>query len=202
MLSGALYCGIIAQDVCLPNFNITYICDNNDFIRNCEDRLTYNNPFPNTTLCPEFDLIDKIYQVNKKYNIQPYFQWIKGHQDDTTDYEDISTDAKLNIEADRMAKEYNREQGRIQLDPDDDMVPSNTAALFIKGSMVTSRYYDCLVETYSEMRYMSYLQRRFVWHEDTIQSIAWKSFKDAINIIDRPVVITKLSNRILAVNLI
>ena len=151
ILLGALCCGIIAKDVHLPNFNITYICNNNDLIGNCEDHLTYNNPFPNTTLRPEFDLIDKIYQVNKRYNIQPYFQWIKGHQDDLTEYEDLSTDAKLNIEADRMAKEFNREQGRIQLDPDDDMVPSNTAALIIKVSMVTSRYYDRLVETYSEM---------------------------------------------------
>ena len=98
-----------------------------------------------------------------------------------TEYEDLSIDAKLNIEADRMAKEYNCKQGKIQLDPDDNIVPSNTAALIIKGSMVTSRYYDRLVETYSEMRYMSYLQRRFVWHEETLQSIAWKSFTDAIN---------------------
>ena len=58
-LSNLLFCSISTTS--LPNFNITYICDNNDLICNCEDRLTYNKPFPNATLCPEFDLIDEIY---------------------------------------------------------------------------------------------------------------------------------------------
>ena len=202
MLSGALCCGIIADEICNPDFQITYICDNNELIRNCEDRLTYNIPFPNTTLRPKFDLIEEIYQVNKKHEIRPSFQWIKGHQDDLQEYDDLTFEAILNIAADKRAKEFNNEKGRIQLDPEEDMVPSNTAALIIQGSMVSSNYYDRLVETYSELRYMTYLQRRFAWNDDTLRSIAWKSFKNAIANIDRTVVITKLTNRILAVNYI
>ena len=194
MLSGALCCGIIAHEICHPNFQITYICDNNDLIQNCEDRLEYNIPFPNTTLCPEFDLIEEIYQTNKTYQIRPYFQWVKGHQDDDmTEYDDLTIDAKLNIGADKMAKEFNNEKGRIKLDPNEEMVPSNTAALIIQGSLVTSNYYERLVETYTEMRYWKYVQRRFLWSIETMESIAWKSFKNAIKHIDRPVLITNNS---------
>ena len=74
MLSGALGCSIMAKEICHPNFQITYICDNQDLIRNCEDRLTYNMPFPNTTLRPEFDLIEEIYQTNKIHQIHSSFQ--------------------------------------------------------------------------------------------------------------------------------
>ena len=116
--------------------------------------------------------------------------------------DDLSTDAVLNIEADKMAKEFNNEKGRIKLDPDEELVPSNSAALIIKGSLVTSNYEDRLVETFTEMRYMKYLQRRFLWSIETLESIAWKSFENAIKNIDSSVLITKISNRILAVNYI
>ena len=82
------------------------------------------------------------------------------------------------------------------------MVPSNNAALIIHGAHVTSNYYNRLIETYTEMNYMSYLCKRFGWKRDVIQDIAWKSLKLAIKKIERPVVMTKLLNRILAVNYI
>merc|ERR1712086_397129 len=61
-------------------------------------------------------------------------------------------------------------------------------------------YYNRLLESYSEMQYIEYLQQRFAWHTEVIEDIAWKSFTSAINRIERKVVLTKLVNRILAVN--
>ena len=151
MLSGALCCGIILSETMNIEFRIKYVCDNNELIRNCEDRLTYDTPFPNTTLRPEFDLIEEIYQTNKKYKIRSSFEWVKGHQDDYEDEADLSLHATLNVEADRRAKEWNRENGRVNLYPKQALVQSNTAALIIHGSLVTSKYYDRLLEKYSEM---------------------------------------------------
>lgn len=73
MLLGAICCKIIANEICHPNFQITYIRNNNDLIRNGEDCLKYNIPFPNTTRRPEFNSIEEIYQTNKNYQIRPYF---------------------------------------------------------------------------------------------------------------------------------
>ena len=161
MLSGAICLGIIANEICHSNFQITYICDNQDLIRNCEDRLTYNKPFPNTTLRPEFDLIKEIYQTNKNHQIRASFHWEKGHQDDDIEgsIDELSTEVILNIDADQMAKDFNKEKGRIKLDPDEELVPSNSAALIIQGSLVSSNYDTRLIEAYTEMRYMKYLQR-------------------------------------------
>lgn len=202
MLSASICLGIIANEICHSNLQITYICDNQDLIRNCEDRLSYNKPFTNTTLRPEFDLVEEIYQTNKKHQIRASFHLEKGHQDDNIEgsIDEISTEAILNINADQMAKDFNNEKGRIKLDPDEELVPSNSAALIIQGALVSSNYDNRLIEAYTEMRYMKYLQRQFHWSIETLESIAWKSFQNAIKRVDREVLTTKISNRILAVN--
>ena len=200
MLSGALFCGIVSDDIILPEFRIKYICDNKNLIDNCIERLEYTLPFPNTYLLSEFDLIEEIYQTNKKYNISSSFLWIKGHQDDTTDEEDLPIEATLNIAADKLAKDWNEEHGRVRLDPKSLLVPANSASLLIQGSLVTSHYYKRLNDAYTLPRYHRYLQDRFKWNDSTIQDIAWKCLKNSIIQVKRPVLTTKISNRILAVN--
>ena len=142
-------------------------------------------------LRPEFDLIEEIYQTNKSRNITASYTWVKGHQDDLIEHDDLSLEARLNINADLQAKDWNNEYGRILVDPSNELVPSNSAALFINKSMVTSKYYDRLLNTYTEMQYMKYLQYRFEWSDEIIQSIAWKSFKSGIKSVNRPVITGK-----------
>ena len=111
----------------------------------------YNIPYPNTTLRPEFDLIEEIYQTNKHSHIQASYQWVKGHQDDLILYDDLSIPAQLNIEADRLAKEWNNERGQCNTAPISTLVPLNTAALLIKNEMITSDYNTRLLHAYTEM---------------------------------------------------
>ena len=100
MLSVALCYEIIADELAMPNFKITYICDNNTLIRHCKERLGFDVPFPNTTLRPEYDLIEEIYQTNKYHCISPRFEWVKGHRDDHELYDDLDLHSQLNIKAD------------------------------------------------------------------------------------------------------
>ena len=160
MLSGSLCCSILADELKLPasKFRIRYICDNSSLINNCIDRLTYTVPFPNTTLRSEFDLIEEIYQTNKQHGIISQFEWQKGHLDDEIEEEELPLIAQLNVNADTIAKEWTKEKGEIFIDSFDDLVPSNTAALIIEGSHVTSNYYNRLLESYSEGKYIEYLQ--------------------------------------------
>ena len=77
--------------------------------------------------------------------------------------------ARLNVEVDSSAKAWTAEHGTISLDSADDLVPSNNSALIIHGAHVTSNYYNRLIETFTEMNYMTYLCRRFGWKRDVIQ---------------------------------
>jgi len=69
--------------------------------------------------------------------------------------------------------------------------------LAIRGVSVTSNYRKQLIRAYVEPEYMQYLQYRFGWSDTTISSIAWKSFKLAVNRIRRDVLITKVCNDLL-----
>merc|ERR1712078_58097 len=186
-----------SDDITISEFPIKYICDNKNLIDNCIERFQYTIPFPNTYLLPEFDLIDEIFQTNKNHHITPSFFWIKGHQDDLTNEEELQLEAKLNIEADHFAKAWNNNHGTIKTDLMTIMVPSNSAALFIQGSLISSKYYKRLNEAYTLPRYHSYLQMRFKWNALIINNIAWECFYSVINKINCPVLMTKISNMIL-----
>ena len=69
--------------------------------------------------------------------------------------------------------------------------------LAIRGVSVTSNYRKQLIQAYVEPEYMQYLQYRFGWSDTTISSIAWMSFKLAVNRIRRDVLVTKVCNDLL-----
>eukprot|EP00957_Ditylum_brightwellii_P054938 4163565-Ditylum_brightwellii.AAC.1 len=50
----------------------------------------------------EIDVIKEIHRIQKEgINIAP--QWIKSHQDDSSNYEDLCIPAQLNCDADKCA---------------------------------------------------------------------------------------------------
>ena len=54
------------------------------------------------TLISEFDLTKKIYQTHQDFRIRPKFNYIKGHQDNQIEYENLLLIAQLlNVEVDK-----------------------------------------------------------------------------------------------------
>ena len=81
--------------------------------------------------------------------------------------------------------------------------PSSQATLIIQNQAVTNKYRHHLICTYTEPRYIEYLQEKNGWSDNTVQVIAWKSLSLGITRINCPVIVSKICNRILptAVNL-
>ena len=77
-------------------------------INKSKEHANYTDPYPNNTLSSEFDITEQIYQTNKTYKIDASFQHVYGHQD-TKSRGEMSMEAKLNVEADRLAGEYQDE---------------------------------------------------------------------------------------------
>jgi hypothetical protein len=71
------------------------------------------------------------------------------------------------------------------------------AMLDIKGVSITSNLFHHLVREYIRATYLDYIQSKEEWDDDTVASIAWKSFLLAITRINKEVVITKLCKGIL-----
>ena len=87
------------------DIKIVYVSDNLHLINTSKEHKNYKNPYPNNTLSSEFDITEQIYQTNKSYKIDASFHHVYGHQD-TKSRGEMSMEAKLNIEADRLAGEY------------------------------------------------------------------------------------------------
>ena len=74
-----------------------------------------------------------------------------------------------NVEADRLAGEYQDEFGAYS--PTTHMYSSSPAVLEIDGMTITSNVRHHLIKAYAEPRYMQYLQKQNKWNQQTVQEI-------------------------------
>jgi hypothetical protein len=155
----------------------------------------YHEPFPNETLRSEFDITEQIYNTQSACKIKPIYVWVKGHQDDDKQYDDLSLEAQLNIDADELAGVFQQQSGKSR--PIVNMLPSCPALLLIRGISVTSNYRKQLIRASVEPTYIQYLQYKFGWSDEVVLAIAWKSLSLAIPRIKRDVIITKICNDLL-----
>jgi hypothetical protein len=111
------------------------ICDNKGLLIRIRkaSHLTYTTP--NVTLGAEWDVESVILTIYKELGIQFDFVHVKSHQDDETLVTRLSLDLRLNVEADRLATKYMKED--TQRRPLVDLFPSAQAQLIIKQSLVT-----------------------------------------------------------------
>ena len=108
------------------NIKIVYVSDNLELIKRSKEHMNYKKTYPNDTLSSEFDITEQIYLTNQTYQISASFQHVYGHQD-TRSRGKMSTEAKLNVEADRLAGLYQDELGNYS--PITHMYPSSPAVL-------------------------------------------------------------------------
>ena len=124
------------------------------------------------------------------------FHWVRGHQDRNKEVEELPIEAQLNIGADALADKW-QEEYYGDYHPIPYAYPACPAQLNINEHCVTSQYRHQLIRAYTEPRYIGYLQYRFRWSDETVQSIAWKSLSLAINRINNPLIMTKICNALL-----
>ena len=117
-----------------------------------------------------------------------------GHQD-TRSRGSMSTEAKLNVEAGRLAGLYQDELGAYSLITH--MYSSSSAVLEINSMTITINVRHQLINAYSELRYIQYLQQKYEWKNKTVKYIAWKCLNLGLQRIDREVMLVKICNGLL-----
>ena len=194
MLSISLFIALMAKYSNRTNIKIVYVSDNLELIKRNREHLKYNNPYPNDTLSSEFDITEQIYLTNQTYQIEASFQHVYGHQD-TRSRGEMSTEAKLNVEADRLAGLYQDELGKYS--PITHMYPSSPAVLEINGMTITSNIRHRLIQAYAEPKYIRCLQDKYEWNNKTVHDIAWKCLNLGLKRINREVILVKICNDLL-----
>ena len=130
MLSVSLFFALVKTYFELESVTVKFVSDNLELINRGNAHLSYDYPYPNTTLKSEFDLTKQIYRTHQAYNINSTFHHVKNHQDKTTKFKKLPLFAQLNIEADALAGLYQKEQGRYL--PSVVLLPSCPAVLNIR----------------------------------------------------------------------
>jgi hypothetical protein len=194
MLAATMFMTLVGIYTNRKDIRLVRLSDNEELINRCNAHQSYKYPYPNATTKGEFDVVEEITRSSEQYSIGGTFKWVKGHQDDDKNAE-LSIEALLNIEADALAGNYQdrNQQDRLSVT----MLPSCPAMLDIHGVSITSKVFHNLVDAYTRPLYLSCVQKKFEWDDNTVQMIAWDSLSLALNRIDRPVLTTKISNDLL-----
>jgi hypothetical protein len=89
-----------------PSWSFHFVSDNLGLIRRIIQLSRYSEHFPNVTLQPDWDIIREIQLAIRDLRRPSTFAYVKGHQDDHHAYEDLSLEARLNVDADSLAGSF------------------------------------------------------------------------------------------------
>jgi hypothetical protein len=112
-------------------------------------------------------------------------RWVKGHQDRYLAYNKLSTQAKMNMRADKLAEEYQaNNQGPTRSaalsKSNTEPIPGQCIQLIVNGFAVTQSHAKWIRYQITGYDMREYLQERHDWDDPTWDTIDWHGFEKAI----------------------
>lgn len=110
------------------------LCDNLSLVR-CIQRILLGQTYPRMFLRSDSDVILQIAHEVKwlqSVKINIILEHVKGHQDDTVEYSNLSRESQLNVDADSYATNYIREGLMISYEE----MPANPISLFVNDQIM------------------------------------------------------------------
>ena len=156
------------------------ISDNKGMITSLQDRTQYTTVYPNTTLRPDWDLLEEIYQTYRETTLpNQEFQWVQGHQD-RENQRKLSIEATFNIRADQLAGEvHNSPQSTPQQHSNTPLMHHTKCILYIGREAHHSHYSHNIRRAAATPAYQDYLKKRQGWTKATYNDVDWESFQAA-----------------------
>jgi hypothetical protein len=149
-------------------------------------------------LSPEWDLVVGIQHLLEEMPGLT-LEHIKGHQDSHRDYGRLSLLAQLNVDADAIAYQYQRDHGSHR--PNVALTSWAGAHLAFPTGTVTSHYESVLRYRATAEPQRNHLRERNKWSPAVLNTINWKSHGTSIrNRMKRRTHVIKLVNGILPTN--
>ena len=177
-LAGALFCSELYRFTHrpLPQLHIHAVADNQGMIRSLNDRMSYNKVYPNSTLRPDWDLLEEIITQYKSIPAQSVtFHWEKGHQDTMSSDRELTPQARFNIHSDALAAKYTREHG-MSLTPETPRYPTTRCTLLLHGATITGNYRQNLRLAEAEPALFEYLISKHGWTDKVCDDVDWDAF--------------------------
>jgi hypothetical protein len=164
---------------CIPTWSYDYMADNQGLLTAILQDSQYSEPFPNTTLEPDWDIRNEIKATLKLIGRPTTFTHVKGHQDEGQSVASLDLPAQLNVEADREANAFRAAYPQHR--PRVPRLGHNRAQLHIRGSTINGKYHREIRLAKSEGPLRAYIMQKYSWTETHMALIDWRALTQALN---------------------
>ena len=106
------------------------------------------------------------------------FQYVRGHQDRTTVYDQLPLLAQLNVDADEMANRYQRNHGMSRTT----VLPTDTSGVYLNttAGSITKRIGVTVRYQATAPALIQHIRHRYKWSEYDFNSINWPAHGSAL----------------------
>ena len=161
---------------------LNIVCDNKALVDVIEKKMNQQYPtFANSTLDSDWDILQYILSHLRTL---PFVSigWIKGHQDDETDYNELDLPAQLNCDADKLADNAHQ----LQLLTTKIQFPGSQIQIHHNQSPVTSKFRATLRKCIKTGPMMDHLCKTNHWTQTIFDQINWEAHKQSVSNSDLP----------------
>ena len=157
------------------------VCDNQGLITMITTKLTYSTIYVNTTMEAEWDCIAQILSTPQSMgDFAPTIEHIKGHQDETTPYEELPLLAQLNCDANVHANRYLQEHSTI-IHTTAYLFPEGQCVLQLPEGTITRNIKEECVKAWTLPPYREYVTTKSGWWTDKIYNMVdWTAHSQAL----------------------
>lgn len=146
---------------------------------NAPDRSLHHMAQAQPSLVSDWDILNEIRLSLPLLHTTPKIKWVKGHQDNTQDYEDLPLLARLNVDADRFAGEFQDSYGAER--PQVLRLPHNGVQLFLGGDTITYQEKSAIQFAETGPPLCEYIKETNKWSDKVMRSIDWDAHGTALH---------------------
>jgi hypothetical protein len=155
----------------------TFLCDNESAV------LSTNRPLTDSIfhrIEGDHDLVSTIkdLQENWCHGLDITYEWVKGHEDDLNCELDRAETLKV-IAEEQCDVVRQQASGPHSARSSSGLWDSETCALFIRGSKITSRMKEQRTQQLLDIDLYAYLERKELWSAQHFESIDWTNYSSA-----------------------
>jgi hypothetical protein len=175
--AGLAFLGTLSRSGLINIASTTFLCDNESAV------LSKNRPLTDSIfhrIEGDHDLVSTIKDLQENWcrGMDITYEWVKGHADDLN--RELTRAERLNVISDEQCDVVRlHASGTRSARSSTGLWESETCALFIRGSKITSRMKERLTQQLLDADLRAYLEKKELWSGQQFESIDWTHYSSA-----------------------
>jgi hypothetical protein len=103
-------------------------------------------------------------------------KWFKAHQDDDHDYDELNQEARLNVDADKLATWYRDHETLPQSRQTTLHAPGTNVSILIGNTGLTGNFDNIIRHHIHGYQARQYIKQTRDWNDEVFDSVDWHNF--------------------------